>query len=180
VTRIENADVPLSTDKPIHFCPGAVGGGERNGAAYDPQSNLILTGQDEWCATVKLQPDKQVKAVANGQVWLGNVVINPLDIMGEQDPHANWAGWLYATDADSGQWKWRLKANYPILGGVTPTAGGLVFFGDMGGNFYAVDAGNGQRFWNQRLEGAIGGGVVTYMAQGSQKVAVAAEHDHLS
>ena len=174
VTRIENADVPLSTDKPIHFCPGAVGGGEWNGAAYDPQNNLILTGQDEWCTTVKLQPDKQVKAVANGEAWMGNVVINPVDAMGAQDPHANWAGWLYATDADSGQWKWRLKTNYPILGGVTPTAGGLVFFGDMGGNFYAVDAGNGQRLWGQKLEGAIGGGVITYMAQGSQKVAVAA------
>jgi alcohol dehydrogenase (cytochrome c) len=174
VTRIENADVPLSTDKPIHFCPGAVGGGEWNGAAYDPQNNLILTGQDEWCTTVKLQPDKQVKAVANGEAWMGNVVINPVDAMGAQDPHANWAGWLYATDADSGQWKWRLKTNYPILGGVTPTAGGLVFFGDMGGNFYAVDAGNGQRLWNHKLEGAIGGGVITYMAQGSQKVAVAA------
>jgi alcohol dehydrogenase (cytochrome c) len=174
VTRIENADVPLSTDKPIHFCPGASGGGEWNGAAYDPQNNLVLTGQVDWCTTVKLQPDKQVKAVANGEVWLGNVVINPLDALGIQDPHANWAGWLYATDADSDQWKWRLKTNYPILGGVTPTAGGLVFFGDMGGNFYAVDAGNGQRLWGQKLEGAIGGGVVTYMAQGSQKVAVAA------
>jgi outer membrane protein assembly factor BamB len=52
---------------------------------------------------------------------------------------------------------------------VTPTAGGLVFFGDMGGNFYAVDAGNGQRLWDQKLEGAIGGGVITYMAHGSKK-----------
>ena len=37
------------------------------------------------------EPDKQVKAVANGEVWMGNVVINPLDAMGAQDPHANWA-----------------------------------------------------------------------------------------
>jgi alcohol dehydrogenase (cytochrome c) len=105
---------------------------------------------------------------------MGNAVINPLDELGMQDPHANWASWLYATDADSGQSKWRLKTNYPILSGVTPTAGGVVFFGDMGGNFYAVDVGSGQRLWDQKLEGAIGGGVITYMAQGSQKVAVAA------
>ena len=64
---------------------------------------------------------------------------------GTLDPHADWAGWLYATDADSGQWKWRLKTNYPILSGVTPTGGGLVFFGDMGGNFCVVNASNGQR-----------------------------------
>ena len=67
-----------------------------------------------------------------------------------------------------------MKDNYPILSGITPTAGGLVFFGDMGGNFYAVDASSGKRLWTQRLEGAIGGGVITYIADGSQKVAVAA------
>jgi len=33
------------------------------------------------------------------------------------------------------------------LGGVTPTAGRLVLFGDMGGNFYALDAANGQIKW---------------------------------
>jgi alcohol dehydrogenase (cytochrome c) len=44
----------------------------------------------------------------------------------------------------------------------------------VGGNFYAVDTRNGQRLWHQKLDGAIGGGVITYMAHGSQKVAVAA------
>jgi len=48
-----------------------------------------------------------------------------------------------------------------------------VFFGDVGGNFYAVDAANGQKLWGQKLSGAIGGGVITYTANGVQKVAVA-------
>ena len=69
-------------------------------------------------------------------------------------------------------WKWRLKSNYPILGAVTPTAGGLVFFGDVGGNFYAFDAATGQKLWGQKIGGAIGGGVITYTANGAQKVAV--------
>ncbi len=56
---------------------------------------------------------------------------------------------------------------------MTPTAGGLVFFGDMGGNFYALDATNGQRLWGEKIGGAIGGGVITYTANGAQKVAVA-------
>jgi alcohol dehydrogenase (cytochrome c) len=56
----------------------------------------------------------------------------------------NWAGWVYAADADSGVWKWHLKSNYSIVGGLTPTAGGVVFFGDLGGNFYVLDAANGQ------------------------------------
>ena len=174
VTRVENSDVPLTNTRETHFCPGAVGGGEWNGVAYDPQSNLIFSGQTEWCTSVKLQSDAEVKTAPNGRGWMGNVKINPLDLFGKQDPHSDWAGWLYATDADSGVWKWRLKTNYPILSGVTATAGGLVFFGDMGGNFYAVDASGGQRLWNKKLAGAIGGGVITYTADGSQKVAVAA------
>ena len=56
---------------------------------------------------------------------------------------------------------------------MTPTAGGLVFFGDVGGNFHAVDTANGQKLWGQKLSGAIGGGVITYTVNGAQKVAVA-------
>ena len=63
--------------------------------------------------------------------------------MGGADGH--WAGWLHAVDADTGVWKWRLKSNYPIVGGMTPTAGGVVFFCDIGGNFYALDAASGQK-----------------------------------
>jgi alcohol dehydrogenase (cytochrome c) len=174
VTRVENVDVPLTTDRDTHFCPGSVGGGEWNGVAYDPQNNLIFTGETEWCTTVRLQSDSEVKAVSDGSIWMGGVKIDPLDIAGKQDPHSDWAGWLYATDADSGAWKWRLKTNYPIVSGITPTGGGLVFFGDMGGNFYAVDAMSGQKLWSKKLDGAIGGGVITYNAGGSQKVAVAA------
>jgi alcohol dehydrogenase (cytochrome c) len=124
---------------------------------------------------VKLQPDAKIKRAKDGQPWMGNAEspINPLALFGRQDPRADWAGWVYATDADSGEWKWRLKSNYPTLSGLTPTGGGIVFFGDIGGNFYAVDASNGPRLWGQKLEGAVGGGVITYTANGSQKVAVA-------
>jgi alcohol dehydrogenase (cytochrome c) len=56
---------------------------------------------------------------------------------------------------------------------MTPTAGGVVFFGDVGGNFYALDSATGQKLWGQDLGGAIGGGVITYSAGGAQMVAVA-------
>jgi alcohol dehydrogenase (cytochrome c) len=49
-----------------------------------------------------------------------------------------------------------------------------VLFGDMGGNFYVLDAANGQRLWGQKIGGAIGGGVITYNANGAQRIAVAA------
>jgi len=173
-TRIENHDVPLNTETETHFCPGAVGGAEWNGVAFDPRTNLIFTGEDDWCTAVKLKSNADVKAIPDGDYWMGANTANPLEVMGTQDSHTTWAGWLYATDADSGEWKWRLKSNYPILSGITPTAGGLVFFGDMGGNLYAAEAASGKPLWKKAMGGAIGGGVITYLDGGSQKIAVAA------
>jgi alcohol dehydrogenase (cytochrome c) len=174
VTRIENADVPFVVGKPVHFCPGGVGGSEWNGPAYDPSTNLIVIGSAEWCDTVKLKPDKEIEAVRDGQVWTGNNMLNPLNLFGRfSRADGHWAGWVHAVDADTGVWKWRVKTNYPITSGMTPTGGGVVFFGDMGGNFYALDSSTGQKLWGQKIGGAIGGGVITYTANGAQKIAVA-------
>jgi len=173
VTRVENADATFSAGKAVHFCPGSIGGAEWNGPAYDSTTNLILVGEVDWCTTVKLQTAGQIEGTAKGQPWSGEASLNPFNIWGKPDPFGDWAGWLYASDADTGAWKWRVKTNYPIQSGVTPTAGGVVFFGDMGGNFYAVDAASGAKLWGGKIGGAIGGGVITYMAAGAQKVAVA-------
>jgi alcohol dehydrogenase (cytochrome c) len=174
VTQILNADVPFVAGKTVRFCPGARGGAEWNSPAYDPQTNLVIVGEVDWCATVTLQTEAQVQATQLGHAWSAMATHNPYYIYGEQDPSRAWAGWVYATDADTGAWKWRARSNYPIQGGITPTAGGVVFFGDMGGNFYALDSATGRKLWGQNLGGAIGGGVVTYVAGGAQKVAVSA------
>jgi len=174
VTRIENITAPFTLRNPIHFCPGSVGGAEWNGPAYDPQTNLVLIGEVDWCVTVTLQNPEQIKDDAVGQLWTGNSTFDPYHAFGTPDPVKDWAGWVYAVDADTGAWKWRLKSNYPILSGMTPTAGGVAFFGDIGGNFYVLDSSNGQKLWGQKIGGGIGGGVVTYTANGSQKIAVAA------
>jgi alcohol dehydrogenase (cytochrome c) len=173
VTRMENEDTPFEVGKPVHFCPGSVGGAEWNGPAYDPQTNLIFVGEVEWCTTVTLKSAENVAAVAPGRPWSGEASINPFNIWGEADPAFDWAGWIYAVDADTGVWRWRAKTNYPIQSGMTPTAGGIVFFGDMGGNFYVLDTADGRKLWGQKIGGAIGGGVITYAVNGMQKIAVA-------
>jgi alcohol dehydrogenase (cytochrome c) len=142
--------------------------------AYDPRTNLILVGEVDWCDTATPKDVEKLRSVSIGQPWAGMATWNPFDMFGIfAGTEGHWAGWVYAVDADTGVWKWRLKSNYPILSGMTPTAGGVVFFGDAGGNFYALDVANGQRLWGQKIGGAIGGGVITYTANGAQKVAVA-------
>lgn len=173
VTRIENANATFSTTKTVHFCPGSTGGAEWNGPAFDPETQLIYVGEVDWCTTAKLQGDQDLRAVKNGQPWSGEASANPYKTWGDPDPFGDWGGWLYASDADTGVWKWRAHSSFPIQSGVTPTAGGVVFFGDMGGYFYALDASNGRKLWGKKIDGAIGGGVITYTVSGQQKVAVA-------
>ena len=181
VTKIENADAPFVLGKDVYFCPGAVGGAEWNSPAYVPPTNLILVGEVEWCDTVTPKEVNALRSVKPGQPWAGMATWNPFWMFGREGrADGHWAGWVYAVDADTGAWKWRLKSNYPILGGMTPTAGGVVFFGDIGGNFYALDAASGEKLWGQDLGGAIGGGVITYTANGTQKVAVAAGFTHIA
>jgi alcohol dehydrogenase (cytochrome c) len=173
VAKIENADVPFSTDKDVHFCPGSTGGDEWNSPAYDPQTNLIFVGDVDWCTTVRLQAKQEVLASPPGQPWIGEKSLNPFNMFGKQArADGYWSGWLHAVDADTGIWKWRLKSDYPIVAGITPTAGGLVFFGDVGGNFFALDSATGEKLWGQKIGGALAGGVITYTVDGVQKVAV--------
>lgn len=170
MTRVFNDDAPI-TPKGTRFCPGTQGGAEWNGPAYDPAHNLIFTGQVDWCVTVRADPDAQqtLADTAAGKPWSGSQ-----DGFGQMDDPKKWAGWMTASDADSGKRRWQFKAPSPLLGGTTPTSGGLVFFGDMGGTLYALDATNGKKLWSQDLGGAIGGGVISYDAGRGQRIAVAA------
>ncbi len=176
ITTVENDGPTFAVGKSVHFCPGPVGGDEWNTPGYDPTTNLIISGTVDWCDTVKIQTDEKLRSVAVGQPWTGAAYLNPINMFGKESrTDGYWAGWVYATDADTGVWKWRVKSNYPILSAITPTAGGVVFFGDLGGNFYAVDSSNGQKLWGQVLDGGggIGGGIITYTVNGAQRIAVA-------
>ena len=181
VTQVENVAATFSPGVAVRFCPGAAGGAEWNSPAYDPNTNLVLIGEVDWCDTVTPKDVEQLRRVERGQPWAGMATWNPFWSFGKFGPTAgSWAGWVYAVDADSGAWKWRFKSNYPIVGAMTPTAGGVVFFGDLGGNFYALDSATGEKLWAADLGGAIGGGIITYTANGAQKIAVASGFTHIA
>ncbi len=178
VTKMLNTDVDFSTDKDVYFCPGSVGGGEWSSAAYDPQYNLVFTGENEWCTTARIAPADDVSKAPDGMIWFGVDYMNPYDLIGKTDPVEKWGGWIYASDADSGEWKWRARANYPTISGVTPTAGDIVAFGDMGGYFRVLRASDGTKLFEKHFEGAIAGGVITYAVDGKQYIAFTSGVNH--
>lgn len=165
VTTIENADAAPTPDG-THFCPGVQGGAEFNGVAFDAATNLLYTGENDWCLTVHTIGVMDLEAIPLGQTWSGDA-----DGFGIKD--LNYSGWFSASDADTGELKWQIHTPALLTGGITPTAGGLVFFGDLDGNLYALDSATGVTLWTAQLAGAIGGGVITYDAGRGQKLAVA-------
>ncbi len=167
-TTRENIDVPLSRDRPTKFCPGMWGGSEWNGAAYHPKLNALYVGTVDWCTQFTLQP-RDAPVPKTGDIWLG--VKEPIDKA--MMPWSTAKGWLTAFDADTGTVRWKIEAPKPILAGVTPTAGGIVFAADLAGNLFAVDAQSGKRLWNDQVGQPVGGGIVTYRASGKQLLAAA-------
>ncbi len=164
-TTRENVDVPLSRTEPVRFCPGTQGGSEWNGAAFHPGLNLLYTGAVDWCATVQLQQEPEVPSP--GTIWFGAAVGNV------QESSDTARGWLSAFDADDGALRWQFEASTPVVAAVTPTAGGLVFAAELGGQIHAFDAATGAVLWQLDTGQAIGGGIVSYAAGGRQRIGVA-------
>ena len=83
-------------------------------------------------------------------------------------------GWVTALNAETGKLAWHFHTPSPVLSGVTPTAGGVVFAGDLAGTVYAFDAKTGDVAWKSNVGGAVGGGIVSYSVGDKQRIAVAA------
>jgi alcohol dehydrogenase (cytochrome c) len=164
-TTRENADVPLSRTERVRFCPGIQGGNEWNGAAFHPELNTLYTGAVDWCASVQLA--EEVTVPSAGAIWFGSAI-------GEiQAPASEAKGWITAFDADTGAERWKFAAPAPVVAGVTPTAGGLVFTADLTGHLRAFDAATGAVLYELETGQSVGGGIVSYSAAGRQRIGVA-------
>jgi alcohol dehydrogenase (cytochrome c) len=164
-TTRENVAVPLSRTAPVRFCPGIQGGNEWNGAAFHPGFNALYTGAVDWCANVQLAAE--VTVPSPGAIWFGSAI-------GEiQAPASEAKGWITAFDADTGAVRWKFAAEAPVVAGVTPTGGGLVFTADLTGRLRAFDADSGAVLFELDTGQSIGGGIVSYAAAGRQRIGVA-------
>lgn len=169
LTTMKNEKAPLS-DEGIYVCPGMLGGSEWNGPSYSPNSNLLYSGQVDWCSIIEVEGPETWSALSSTtQGWTGS-----RGTVATMDDVSRARGWVVATDADSGQKAWSYQSEAPVVSGVTSTAANLVFAGDTAGNIFALNSQTGEKLWSKRVDGAIGGGVITYNAGHGQRLAIAA------
>jgi PQQ-dependent dehydrogenase (methanol/ethanol family) len=160
VTRV-NDEAPF-TAKPLRVCPGSISGVEWNGPAYDPVYKALYVNSIEWCS---IYTAKVPEGNRPGALYLeGDIAMDPPDKS---------SGWTRALDAATGAERWARPAPKPMVGAVTPTAGGVVLTGGGDGRFLVLDQRDGRVLYSFNTGGSIGGGVATYMVGDKQYVAVA-------
>jgi PQQ-dependent dehydrogenase (methanol/ethanol family) len=165
MTTLLNHDAPI-TPEGVRVCP--VAGVQWNGAAHSPLTGLLYVNAIDWCTVFKAGPDPK---------WVATVPYTGLaNGWGSNDATSKWSGWTNAVDPVSGKMAWRVKWPAPMYAALTPTAGNVLFTGDLNGNFLALDARNGKTLYSFDTGGPIAGGVITYAIKGKQYVAVASGH----
>lgn len=161
-TAVTTVDEPVATPTPegVKACPGPAGGVEWNGPALDPGLNRLFVGSLDYCAIFMSAPGStkpQPGGYLMGGTWSG--IGTP-------------RGWIYALDADTGAVAWRFHADHAVLGGITPTAGGVLLAGDNAGAFMVFDSASGKLLKRIDTGGSLSGGVITYEVRGRQYVAM--------
>jgi alcohol dehydrogenase (cytochrome c) len=144
--------------KGVYSCPGPAGGVEWNGPAYDPLNKQIVVGAVDWCATIKSDEAE----FQPGKFFLG----------GTWEWDSAKTGWVTAVNQDTGAVRWKHHTDAPVVSGITPTAGGVTFVGDLGGDFFAFESATGKVLLKIATGGAVAGGVITYALGGTQYVAI--------
>jgi alcohol dehydrogenase (cytochrome c) len=171
VTTIANVAAPISVTG-TRYCPGATGGSEWNGGAWSSKTGLFYVNSVDWCTTVKVSSLKSITNLTHaGKIYSGAAAFGggiPLP-----DPMDRAYGWTTAIDPATGKIAWHKKMPTPMVAALTPTAGGVVFTGNLNGDFLALDATTGDALYSYDTKGALAGGVITYRAGGKQYVAAA-------
>ncbi|HTW38452.1 MAG TPA: PQQ-binding-like beta-propeller repeat protein [Steroidobacteraceae bacterium] len=161
---------PVTTVQPYHsgattegvrICPGYAGGVEWNGPTLDRLNDALVTGAVDACFIVTA--GKPTKKYVGGRLNFGGSVKTDGPI----------TGWVTSVDAETGRIRWQYHAEKPVIAGVTPTAGGVTFTGDLAGHLLVFDSKTGELALKLQTGGALAGGVVTYEAGGRQYVAFA-------
>ena len=162
MTTLLNQDKPI-TAQGVRVCP--VAGVQWNGAAHSARTDLLYVNAIDWCTMFRSGPDPK---------WVATIPYTGLaNGFGTNDPVSKWSGWINAVNPKTGKMAWRDHRPTPMYAAVTPTAGNVLFTGDLNGDFLALDARNGATLYQFNTGGPIAGGVITYEQQQKQYVAVA-------
>ncbi|WP_407155792.1 methanol/ethanol family PQQ-dependent dehydrogenase [Bradyrhizobium sp. STM 3557] len=161
---------PIETDvtrearegKKVTVYPSILGGKNWEPMSFNPQTGFAYANTLVFGGHYKTEP-ATYKA---GEWYLG------MDLTDLWDWPDGPRGQLKAIDPLTGKTKWEQPSDIPRFSGVLSTAGGVVFSGQLTGEFEAFDADSGKKLWQFQTGSGIEGQPVTWQQDGVQYVAV--------
>ena len=173
VSRIDGATGAVTVNPAALFtkasdehliCPNTNGGKNWPPGAFSPLNNAIFMPVQNTCAVESPEADTLPATGATSNYMLR---------IREQQlaPGAKDVGTIHAVSVETGKTLWTFNSRAGVLPLMT-TGGGLLFGGDVNGNFRAFDQNTGKVVWEVNLGSPVNGFPVTYTANGKQFVAV--------
>ena len=161
---------PIETDiskdaregKKVLVYPSILGGKNWEPMSYNPQTGLAYANTLNIGGNYKAEP----ATYKQGEWYLG---MDLTDLWAWPDGPR---GHLKAIDPMTGKTKWEQPSDIPRFSGVMSTAGGVVFSGQLTGEFEAFDADSGKKLWSFQTGSGIEGQPITWQQDGVQYVAV--------
>jgi alcohol dehydrogenase (cytochrome c) len=147
-----------------NVCPSSSGAKDQEPMAYSPVTHLIYSPSTNLCMDYG---GVEAKYIA-GTPYVGAAVKM------YAGPGGNAArGEFLAWDPTTGKKVWGITESFPVRAGALVTAGGVVFYGTLDGNFKAVNATTGAELWKVHFASGIVGNPMTFTGpDGKQYVAV--------
>jgi PQQ-dependent dehydrogenase (methanol/ethanol family) len=133
------------TEPPL--CPFIGGGVSWNAGSYNPKTGLYYKIGQEWCQNMKAQ---RVPPAGHKEAY----------------------GHINATDPITGKKVWGVTYRYPPMASLLATKGDLLFVPGADGMLDALNAKTGEKLWSHNDGIGHDGGIITYVANGKQYLAV--------
>ena len=147
-------------------CPDLAGGTNFWPPSYDPAQGVYFVNARESCMIYYAWDQEYIE----GERFTGGAGERIRD-----DPTMPLYVALRALDPATGERLWEFRYMNPSTSGLLTTASGLVFTGDIEGNFLALDSRSGELLWRYQMGSPLHGtSAITYMLDGRQHVLVPA------
>ena len=152
-------------------CPAAIGAANWMSPAYSPETGLFYVVAQEGCGIA----NKSTETFRPG----GFQYRATGDVEVRDD---SWKVYVRALDLTTGKLKWEQEriGSTGFGGGLLSTAGGLLFSGELNGEFVALEAKTGKALWHFYTGQRITASPITYSVTGKQFVTIAAGSDIMS
>jgi PQQ-dependent dehydrogenase (methanol/ethanol family) len=144
----------------IMVCPGTNGGKNWPAGAYSPRTNSMYMPMQNMCMNATVQTGERDPSLVYG---FKNEYIPA--------PGAKDIGVVWAISAEKGTTLWKHEQHVGVMS-LVATGGGLVFGGDVAGNFKAYDDTTGEVLWETNIGSPVSGYPISFAVDGKQYVAV--------